>query len=297
MPTALLTDTTVMEVGWELMSWHAYVRKCAADKKYDKVVVSTTKGREVLYQDFATDILTHQVDGYISTWKMRTVRNPQELARAKSETAKMMDTLKRTGYQVTQIRMHKPIETSLQKFIRFGDKDRAAKAGRRYDIVLHARNKDNPRDYFNRFNWSQAHWNEIGKWLASQKLHACCIGTHKNALAVEGVKDLRGLSMPESMDVLAAADFIVGPTSGAMHMASLCGTPHLVWTAYAGTCYGNASKRYTQLWNPLDTSVRQMVAKPFGTHWSGGWPKPDDLKRRIIKAMGEWGQRKGWKHG
>ena len=50
-----------------------------------------------------------------------------------------------------------------------------------------------------------------------------------------------------------------------MHLSSLCGTPHVVWTNTAVTAVGNVTnrERYEKLWNPLGTRV-VVVDQPHG---------------------------------
>ena len=65
---------------------------------------------------------------------------------------------------------------------------------------------------------------------------------------------------------------IVGPSSGPMHMASLCGLKHLVWS----TEYNRV--RYERDWNPFKTEVI--------FHSDGGWnPNPETIKEIITKTV------------
>jgi hypothetical protein len=62
--------------------------------------------------------------------------------------------------------------------------------------------------------------------------------------------------------LLANADIVIGPSSGPMHLASLCGAPHVTWTDKAST-----KRRYLGGWNPhktpcivLDQSKREFIS-------------------------------------
>ena len=55
----------------------------------------------------------------------------------------------------------------------------------------------------------------------------------------KGLKILRGIETEELCSILASSKCCVGPSSGLMHLASLCKTPHLVWTSNH-----NGSKRF-----------------------------------------------------
>ena len=76
-----------------------------------------------------------------------------------------------------------------------------------------------------------------------------CIGTKGESGWIEGTADLRGLSLEVLFDIMRSADFAFGPSSGPMHLASLCGLPHVVWSI------PDNKKRYEVNWNPLSTKV------------------------------------------
>ena len=46
------------------------------------------------------------------------------------------------------------------------------------------------------------------------------------------------------------AKCIIGPSSGPIHLASLCGTTQIVWSGHERNKY-----RYEELWNPHKTKV------------------------------------------
>ena len=65
---------------------------------------------------------------------------------------------------------------------------------------------------------------------------------------------------------------IVGPSSGPMHLATLSGLKHLVWTTDFNI------SRYTKDWNPFNTDVTLYTEE--------GWnPSPIKIKELIEKEI------------
>lgn len=93
---------------------------------------------------------------------------------------------------------------------------------------------------------------EIVDSLIAQGLSIACFGERDN-YCPNGVKDLRGQLLEEQCSAIAAAKCVVGPSSGPIHLASLCGCPHVTWTA---SIHHTLSHRYEKLWNPFGTPVR-----------------------------------------
>ena len=86
---------------------------------------------------------------------------------------------------------------------------------------------------------------------------AGCYGAPDNYW-FDGTVDLRGAPLEAQCAALAAAQCAVGPSSGPIHLASLCGCPHVTWYAIS-----HASKiRYTGGWNPFQTPVRFLQGVP-----------------------------------
>jgi hypothetical protein len=65
---------------------------------------------------------------------------------------------------------------------------------------------------------------------------------------------------------------MVGPSSGPMHLASLSGTRHLVWSS------PHNRNRYLDAWNPFKTPV-YFYAKE---DWN---PKVDNIHKEILNNI------------
>jgi len=157
-----------------------------------------------------------------------------------------------------------------QKFIKFGQ----ATATPQFDILCHARatKKHGHGDY----NWPLPNWEQLISKLERYRIGS--IGTEDGAYHIPGTADLRGLKLKALCDILASSRILVGPSSGPMHLGSLCGTPHIVWSGVK-----KSKSRYEIEWNPFCTPVRMLMK------W--GWqPGVADILEEIEKyaLVGHW---------
>ena len=65
-----------------------------------------------------------------------------------------------------------------------------------------------------------------------------------------------------------------------MHLASLCKTPHLVWTSNSNGSkrFGGVAYRYLRSWNPLSTKVK-LINK------EGEQPSFNYVKNEILDFL------------
>jgi len=250
MPTALVTVPCVAEFGWELMSWQGYLR--AESKHYDRVVISSTEAMAPLYADFSWRFLAHNITGLRDCLLIRKVDNPEEKVRAENAVSCIQEELRSEGYTVSVFNTLKAVPISKQEFIRFGNPFHSSKI---YDLLVHARNKMSRDKYYGCYNWPLKKWNHMCSALSKRGFTVGAIGTPRDALLPAQVDDLRGLPLTVVMDMMATAKLVVGPSSGPMHLASLCGAPHVVWTGnkYSTAIGGNNRERYEHKWNPFKT--------------------------------------------
>jgi ADP-heptose:LPS heptosyltransferase len=71
----------------------------------------------------------------------------------------------------------------------------------------------------------------------------------KEAAWLKGTEDLRSIELKKICDIMRNSECVFGPSSGPMHLASLCGAPHIVWST------SKNKTRYEENWNPLSTPV------------------------------------------
>lgn len=260
---ALVTDVCVSEFGWELMEWQGHVRKMARD--FDKVVISSTDGLLPLYADMNPIFIPHRIKGARDCHRMRpgTITNREEAMRARAEIDATVRKLVGKGFKITKIASipankdravgeRRPIEK--QKFIKYGSADGVAEENR-FELIIHARNR---HEVFpsGGANYPKELWDKVLDGLRNRGISkVAAIGTTDAALLPDGVTDLRGVSLQLTMDLMASARAVVGPSSGPMHLASLCKTPHMVWATNRKQEVINRKNldRYVSYWNPFKT--------------------------------------------
>jgi len=89
--------------------------------------------------------------------------------------------------------------------------------------------------------------------LVAKEWRVGCAGGPDNR-TYPGALDLRGIPLEWLCHSLRGAGVAIGPSSGPMHLASICGCPHVVWCDHA-----NMRKRYEVAWNPFRTPVKYLV--------------------------------------
>lgn len=255
----LVAGSWVGELGWELMSWQGYLRKLAVD--YEEVIVCAPSGHEPLYRDFNHQYIAYDHSGMRDCWW--TSKGTADHSAINAQ----LDAL--GGTRVTP--KHVLIEE--QKFIQFGDTTR----GELTDVLIHARASFGTRPGH---SWPLAYWELLVDDLLRAELKVAAIGSMDGAMCPAGARDWRGMKMQQLMDNMAATRLVVGPSSGPMHLASLCGTPHLVWTdqVWYSAIRANNRRRYETLWNPFGTPCRIMDTQ--------GWtPLPSCVLKEILYCL------------
>lgn len=104
---------------------------------------------------------------------------------------------------------------------------------------------------------------ELVSGMLETGVTVACIGGPDN-YCVEGATDLRGISLERQCAALAGAQVCAGPSSGPIHLASLCKTPHVVW--YNRPDQTLSIPRYRDYWNPYQTPftyMKQQLPKPI----------------------------------
>lgn len=239
-----------MEFGWMLMRWQGYVRRLS--RVYDETVVISKAGWFPIYADFAK--------------KEPTLGEP--------------NCWHRLNVTVDHIEPAKVICEAevLQNFIPYGKK-----MGSPYvDVVFHARSCGTGK--LGVRNWPVSRWNELVRLLDKKNVKMACIGSEDGAHFIDGTVNCKGLHLSKVMDLLANSRLCAGPSSGPMHLASLCRCPHIVWTEAAAKWHlgnvprGSNRDRYERVWNPLKT--RAIVVDREG--WQ---PSVETVYRYIMSEL------------
>jgi len=267
-------------LGWQACArWKA--TQLRNEGKISHVVMCARPGWEYLVSDFVDEYIPVEFPGI-------PVGSFAHGGLGRAELARMVpqDAIHYPGFHSRQWgndfveQAHDKVPAQ-QSFVRYGTERLAFRQERQ--ILLHARGR---QDWGVKRNWSEENWGLLAKGLAPYG-KVISIGSPSGALLVEGTVDARGEPLAELCDRMRSALCVVGPSSGPMHLAALCCTPHVVWFGGDdGSPQAERDKikiatlldRYQTAWNPFDTPVSPVVA----TDWQ---PQVTDVLGRTRQAL------------
>ena len=235
----------------------------AKAQNYDRIIVCSRRARKALYDGLATEFRTHDIQctGMCERATHKTMPSKQKIA---SHVVACDDRFFPVDCGRPKIEAEILGRGIYYRFGRARDEWRGVAA-------FHARSRSHDQGR----NWSQRSWHKLARWIFREGLaeRIVCVGTKKDALMAEGCCDMRGSDLKTQMDIGASAAFVIGPSSGWMHLASLCGCPHLTWVGGKEHVYVN--RRYLRRWNPLNTPVQVM----------DGWQPSLNSVRNALKGF------------
>lgn len=241
------------EFGWELCSWNPRVRKMA--EKFDRVIVEGPAASEYLYE-FADEYIANEPTPNISDGYKGIPSKPFKLV---EEAKHYMPDWNTMGRQDMRL-FDKPYTPHPDmKWHCFSPENPVAVA----DIMCSFR----PVKIFKRKvmadkEYPQELCTKLIEELLERGYSVGCIGGLDNYY-VPGMLDLRGKPLEDQCSAIAGAKVVLGPSSGPMHLASLCKTPHVVW--YNRPDQTSSYARYRDHWNPFltqHTYLKQQVPTP-----------------------------------
>ena len=242
----LIAGPWVGEFGWALFAWQAYVRSLS--KYFSKTIVVSRPNSKSLYEDFADEFIAFNPPNALAdSYFLHNVDTNMLFKQVVRDNKISLD--KNTTVLLPR-RVGVPPHTHFDEFVSFGSykiKPEYIKFGgdteAKYDYLFHIRN----RELRKQDNWSLDNWSKLKNLLGSDKI--ACIGTKKESSHIEGTYDLRDINLKNLLGYISTSKCVFGPSSGPMHLSSLCNTPHVVWS------YSGNKTRYTINWNPLCTKV------------------------------------------
>lgn len=252
---SIVANIDAMEFGWMLMRWQGHLRWLSRN---NDIEVHCLDGNSYIYRDFASRIYVHAARAdidYLDKWDSN-IKGPYDEIKYVAPSKKICEA-----------------RNLKQEFVKYGRKRYGGKYS--YDILFHARNCKRKGDEYTG-DRRYRHWREVAD--AFSGLNTAWIGTEADCYG----EDLRGLPLDVLADVMASSKLIVGPSSGIMHFASLCGLKHLVWTDKRKWNIGNKKatnwNRYKKHWNPFNTPCEVLDTQ--------GWqPPPEYVIERVNRAM------------
>ena len=246
----------VGEFGWELFAWQAYCRSIS--RNYDYCIGISRPNNEYFYNDFCDKYIpleppaggvadSHKYGGFSdfnTTEFLRSTVEPEILS----------------SYEWRWIPPHKignpPYTHWMQRVnvsghhvvpsYRLFGREVNLRKSEKFDIVIHARNRKVRQED----NWKKEKWNLLAAELKKKGHSVASIGTKSASLHIDGTNDMRDLSTSETTGLLANAMCIIGPSSGPIHLATLCGCPQITWTHFQPQNYSKS--RYLYTWNPFN---------------------------------------------
>lgn len=237
------------EFGHELFAWQAYVRSLS--RFYEKTHIVCRKSSSYLYEDFADEFTFIDTEGGIPDGFLIHNFNMDECI-YNLAIGELKPLLQGGAAFLPPRHIEDPYELDCKKEVEFGKKNLKPEYysyGDKDEVdieyVFHIRQ----RKLREEDNWSIENWKKLESFLECEKDKIACIGTISEAGYIEGTLDLRNKNLNVVCNALKNSKCIFGPSSGPIHLASLCECKQVVWSKP-----GN-EKRYTDLWNPFNSDV------------------------------------------
>ena len=280
------------EFGWELFAWQGFLRYLLQNKyMVDKsdVHIGYLLGHKALYYDLANhEVEFKDVDGEKNMW-MNT----------KVDAKYYHGVWKKFGIDITDKSkvifippgnyMDKP--QIFNKLITSHNVLKYTSEGNSPIIVYHARDiyKFKKNKVNSCANWPEEHCTEVVNRLKGMGYILVAIGTVDSSLHIKGTYDCRGHDLGKTINIITHAHLVIGPTSGPMHLASLCKTPHLVWAGW-----NKSYDRYLKEWNPFSTKCHVILGKGEPWRKQEHWiPEVDTVIESVQSMIGDYNDCEG----
>ena len=233
------------EFGWELTMFNPIVR--AEARHYDRVVVASHAASEYLYE-FADEFIPLEARGH--AMHTGTLISPKPVPHPTHDMRiepTVVNAKNRGDWKKEYIRLGSSRNGNTPIMFAFRP----------------------PKPIRDKNPMRKAYPPEMCKKLVSMLPKGYAYGGPDNWI-FQDMMDLRGMDLETQCDILSMATVAIGPSSGTMHLASLCGCPHVTWCDHA-----NVRKRYEANWNPFATPVRYLK----------GIPSPEEVVEAAKEIM------------
>lgn len=229
------------EFGWELFCWHGFLRKLA--ERYNRVIVACRTGHDLLYRDFATDIINYDPEHEeTDMWMNRREPNQHGFHRYYTDSLPRVTIVHHDTYRTRWWADEGWRER--QDFVSFGIQDGTPG----YDVLMIVRETAKCNTAFR--NWPREHATQFAKRMMSMGYTVACVGKVGSAAHIHGTMDCRNLPLDKLARIMANSRVIVGPQSGPIHFGSLCLLPQVCWQTKP-----EHAIRTQEHWNPFEVPV------------------------------------------
>jgi len=240
----LFAGPFVGEFGWELFCWQGVIR--ALSEQYDYTTIVCRPGQQILYEDFANEILEYSPQVYEPdcAHNINGITNdfPTPETTIEGTDLYIGPNTAVIGYNSAEDQFNPPY---IQKYIKYGIKN---SNNPKIDVIIHARNTNKHNTGYR--NWDKSKWEQVVEYLSLKGFIVGSMGTLSSSLHIENTIDLRGISLKDLTNYLHNSKFVIGPSSGPLHLGALCGTDVIVWSGDK-----NNTNRYLTSWNPHKVNV------------------------------------------
>ena len=269
---ALIAGPCVSEFGWEIMEWQGYVRRQALG--CDLVIVCSRPHTEYLYADIAgLQFIPHDIEANVTTHQIDELITPERLDVYTALLNSWEERLRNEGYEVARLVIPKSGMRFAERFMRSSRQSYIRLGRAQPDILVHMRAKRYLKG--GEPNYPARLWKQV---LARLKVRGhrniAAIGTISDALCLSPCVDMRDIPMERLCDLMRNAKVIIGPSSGPMHLASLCECPQVTWTQRQAT-----ADRYHDGWNPFRVSVHTFIQR------NGSWITPEQIVHATMDML------------
>lgn len=247
------------EFGWELCLWNPFLRRRA--QEFDRVIVAAPAASRHLYE-FAHDFAAVEVEPGTSDFTYGRVARWLDRPTVPGDAERIDPCDARTQALVRH---------ELERFATGAGADDPEKQWRslrsspnttHFDVACAFR----PEKVFNGKRFPEKAYaadlcEELVQRLWAQGLTVACVGGSDN-YCPPGAADFRGAPLAVQCAVLSDARVAVGPSSGPLHLAQLCGCPVVTW--YDRPEWRDLDSRYQRggTWNPFGAGFRNLGQRP-----------------------------------
>lgn len=257
----IFAEPWIGEFGWELMHWAPALRHLS--RTHD-VAVCAPSGSKLLYEDFCVRFHPHNLVSENCSGP-----DPRDSS-VKAAAGRLTDHLcLENGYD----RRIAP-SANLKAECEFIELGRETPRKTVYDVVLHPRVRA-CRSYA---NYRVTYWIDLIKRLGD--LNVAVIKACQTYRLPCSCQEVKIESVAEAVSLLRSCSLFVGPDSGTLHLAGLCGTPRLTWLCdyYNAHFKAMQSVRLTRIWNPIGALTAFASLSSFQ-------PEPACLEAHIREVL------------
>jgi len=257
----LFAGPFVGEFGMELFTWQGHIRKMS--REFDKTIVSSRPIYQFLYKDFCDEFVPYDPGSYNGDGYECIDRPPPPNIHDGYNATKVLRVIDLQSYL-------KNINGTPQEFI---DYKSLKNAGYDIDICICARSFKQGAETKLERNWEIESCKRMVAMLLDSGYKVASVGMSNSATHIDGTKDMMNIDISTFANLLSFSKVLVGPSSGAIHFATLCKCPHVTWGS------DHLAKRYQQEWNPFKTPVEYLVEN----EWN---PSENKIFEAIKKIIG-----------